>query len=91
MRTGSDAEVYRKIAEQKVDLFFLLGDFFTGGIREPDPDLYLERYIAQISTEEQQVLYESTPIAYMWGDYDYGTEKGVGNVPTRDTATKVYK
>lgn len=28
---------------------------------------------------------------YVWGDYDYGVDQGLGNVPTRLTATNVYK
>lgn len=90
-RTGSNGLVYDAVRRTDPLLYLNLGDFFYGDVDRDDPALYRRQYDSSLTAPAQAALYASTPIAYTWGDHDYGANDGDSTAPGRPSALAVYR
>lgn len=82
--TGSSNPVYDRIREEESLFYLMLGDFHYGNIYKDCEDEFLAHYNAALGSKKQSKLYQSTPLAYMWDDHDYGPNNSSGLSPNQD-------
>ncbi len=90
-RVGSNGRVFDTIRELDPLLYLITGDLHYGDNGRNDVGRYQEVMDLTLSLPAQAALYESTPIAYMWDDHDYGGNDADGNSPSRQAAMAAYR
>jgi hypothetical protein len=90
-RTGSSGRVFDVIRGHDPLLFLNLGDFFYGDVDTNDPARYLAQYDDTLRAPAQAALYRRVPIAYTWGDHDYGANDADMHSVSRPAALATYR
>lgn len=88
---GSNGRVFDAI--RATDPLFLLsmGDWNYGNIDRNDPARFRAQYDLNLTAPAQAALYAQTPIAYVWGDHDYGGNDADRTSPSRPAAMQTYR
>ena len=67
------------------------GDWNYSNIEANDPQRFEEQYDLNLTSPAQAALYATTPIAYVWGDHDYGGNDADRTSPSRPAAMSSYR
>jgi phosphodiesterase/alkaline phosphatase D-like protein len=88
---GSNGQVFDAI--RATDPLFLLsmGDWNYGNVDRNDPARFRAQYDLNLTAPAQAALYAQTPIAYVWGDHDYGGNDADRTSPSRPAAMHTYR
>lgn len=70
--SGSNAKVFEEVAAQKYDMFIHMGDMHYADIEDNDVEQFRLATDKVHGSPRQQLLFQSTPVYYMWDDHDYG-------------------
>jgi phosphodiesterase/alkaline phosphatase D-like protein len=90
-RTGSSGAVFDAIRAVDPLLFVHMGDLHYANIARDDAVLFGERYEDVLASPAQAALYRSVPVAYVWGDHDFGAENADSSSPSRAAARAAYR
>ena len=90
-RTGSNGSVFDAIRENDPLLYLITGDFNYENISTNDPGAFLDAYQRTLSSPAQAALYQSTPVAYVWDDHDYGGNNADSESDSRPAAIGNYQ
>jgi hypothetical protein len=90
-RTGSSGAVFDAIRAMDPLLFLHTGDLHYGNVGTDDPAEFRDRYGDQLTAPAQAALYRAVPVAYVWGDHDYGTNDADASSPSRPAALAAYR
>jgi hypothetical protein len=90
-RTGSNGSVFDAIRENDPLLYLITGDFNYENISSNDPDAFLDAYQKTLTSPAQAALYQSTPVAYVWDDHDYGGNNADSESASRPAAIGRYQ
>jgi phosphodiesterase/alkaline phosphatase D-like protein len=88
---GSNGQVFD--AMRATDPLFVLamGDWTYGNIDRNDPERFRAQYDLNLTAPAQAALYAQAPIAYVWGDHDYGGNDADRTSPSRPAAMQIYR
>lgn len=88
---GSNGQVFD--AMRATDPLFVLamGDWTYGNIDRNDPARFRAQYDLNLTAPAQAALYGQAPIAYVWGDHDYGGNDADRTSPSRPAAMTTYR
>ncbi|HEU0213611.1 MAG TPA: alkaline phosphatase D family protein [Jiangellaceae bacterium] len=88
---GSNGRVFD--AMRAVDPLFVLamGDWTYGNVDENDPAQFRAQYDLNLVAPAQAALYAQAPIAYVWGDHDFGGNDSDRTAESRPAAMQVYR
>lgn len=88
---GSNGKVFD--AMRATDPLFVLamGDWTYGNIDRNDPARFRAQYDLNLTAPAQAALYAQAPIAYVWGDHDYGANDADRTSPSRPAAMQTYR
>jgi phosphodiesterase/alkaline phosphatase D-like protein len=88
---GSNGTVFD--AMRATDPLFVLamGDWTYGNIDRNDPDRFRAQYDLNLTAPAQAALYAQAPIAYVWGDHDFGGNDADRTSPSRSAAMQTYR
>ena len=90
-RVGSNGAVFDAIRATEPDQYLIIGDFHYGDNTVDDVDDYREVLDITLTRPGQAALYETTPIAYVWDDHDYGANDSDGSALSRPAAMAAYR
>lgn len=88
---GSNGQVFD--AMRAADPLFVLamGDWTYGNVDENDPAQFRAQYDLNLTAPAQAALYAQAPIAYVWGDHDFGGNDSDRTTESRPAAMQVYR
>jgi phosphodiesterase/alkaline phosphatase D-like protein len=88
---GSNGQVFD--AMRAADPLFVLamGDWTYGNVDENDPAQFRAQYDLNLTAPAQAALYAQAPIAYVWGDHDFGGNDSDRTSESRPAAMQVYR
>ncbi|MCZ2849776.1 alkaline phosphatase D family protein [Modestobacter sp. VKM Ac-2978] len=90
-RTGSSSAVFDAIRAVDPLLYLQTGDLHYGNVTRTDVGVFGDRYADTLSAPAQAALYRQVPVAYTWGDHDYGGNDSDATSPVRSTARAAYR
>ncbi|MGY1616190.1 alkaline phosphatase D family protein [Geodermatophilus sp. SYSU D00691] len=90
-RTGSSGAVFDAVRETDPLLFVHMGDLHYANVGTDDVSLFGDRYEDVLTAPAQAALYRSVPVAYVWGDHDYGPNDADASSPSRAAARAAYR
>jgi phosphodiesterase/alkaline phosphatase D-like protein len=90
-RTGSSGAVFDAIRDVDPLLYLQLGDLHYGNIARDDVVAFGDRYRDVLTAPSQAALYRSVPVAYVWGDHDFGGNDADSTSPSRTAAREAYR
>lgn len=91
MRTGTDSPVFGQIARYRPALFLHTGDLHYEDIAENDPARFEAAVATQLGSAAMRRLLESTPVAYVWDDHDFGPNDSDGTSPSKAASAASYR
>ncbi|GAA4753868.1 hypothetical protein GCM10023328_41510 [Modestobacter marinus] len=89
-RTGSSSAVFDAIRAVDPLLYLQTGDLHYGNVTRSDVEVFGDRYADALTAPAQAALYRQVPVAYTWGDHDYGGNDSDATSPVRATARAAY-
>ncbi|MEM8599054.1 MAG: alkaline phosphatase D family protein [Bacteroidota bacterium] len=89
--TGSRSSVFDSIRTLGPDFFFHLGDAHYENIEANDVRVFGEAYDDILTSPQQSLLYQSTPVAYTWDDHDFGPNDSDATSPSRAASRIAYQ
>ncbi|MGY1708833.1 alkaline phosphatase D family protein [Geodermatophilus sp. SYSU D00758] len=90
-RTGSSGAVFDAIGDVDPLVFVHMGDLHYANIATDDVTEFGDRYADVLTAPAQAALYRTVPVAYVWGDHDYGPNDADASSPTREAARAAYR
>ena len=90
-RTGSNGSVFDRINADDPLFHLITGDFHYGDIPDDDRERYDDVIDLTLRQPAQAALYQSTPIAYVWDDHDYGVNNSSSLSSSRAAAMDAYR
>ncbi|MCA1763615.1 MAG: alkaline phosphatase D family protein [Cryomorphaceae bacterium] len=91
MRTGSESEIFRTMAEAEPLFFLNTGDFHYENIKDNCDENFRNAYRSNWNSNAQAELFRVAPFIYMWDDHDYGPNNSAGDAPCRTSALDAYR
>jgi phosphodiesterase/alkaline phosphatase D-like protein len=88
---GSNGQVFDAIRATDPLLLLSMGDWNYGNIDRNDPARFRAQYDLNLTAPAQAALYAQAPIAYVWGDHDYGGNDADRTSPSRPAAMQTYR
>ncbi|MFQ1002379.1 alkaline phosphatase D family protein [Modestobacter sp. SSW1-42] len=89
--TGSSSAVFDAIRAVDPLLYLQTGDLHYGNVTRADVGVFGDRYADALTAPAQAALYRQVPVAYTWGDHDYGGNDSDATSPVRATARAAYR
>jgi hypothetical protein len=90
-RTGSSGAVFDAIRAVDPLVYLQAGDLHYGNVIRDDVGRFLDRYRDVLTAPAQAALYRSVPVAYVWGDHDFGSESSGASSPSAAAAGAAYR
>jgi hypothetical protein len=90
-RTGSNGAVFDAVRAVDPLLYLQLGDLHYGNVARDDVAAFGDRFRDVLTAPAQAALYRSVPVAYVWGDHDFGSNDADATSPSRDAAREAYR
>jgi len=88
---GMDAPIFTELANSKFDMFIHLGDMHYQNIGTNEPKLFEDAFDMVHGSNSQRLLFQSTPLYYMWDDHDYGPNDSNMLSESRPAALETFK
>ena len=89
--TGSNHPVFAAIRQHNPLFYINMGDLHYQDINANNPTAYRNAFDSVLTAPNQALLYQQTPIAYMWDDHDYGPNDSDATAPGRQAARLTYQ
>lgn len=88
-----DSSIFDHIRAGRPDLFVFLGDNVYAADESSDPKLasLREAYAQLAAVESFESLRQTTPLAVVWDDHDYGKDDAGGDFATRDFSEALFE
>ena len=90
-RTGSNGAVFDAVRAVDPLLYLQLGDLHYGNVARDDVAAFGDRYRDVLTAPAQAALYRTVPVAYVWGDHDFGGNDADSSSPSRPAAREAYR
>ncbi|MFN4243710.1 MAG: alkaline phosphatase D family protein [Tepidisphaerales bacterium] len=91
MRTGTESPVFAHIARYRPAFFLHMGDLHYEDIADNDPARFEAAVATQLSGPALRPLLETTPIAYVWDDHDFGPNDSDSTSPSKAASAAAYR
>jgi phosphodiesterase/alkaline phosphatase D-like protein len=88
---GSNGQVFDAIRATDPLFVLSMGDWNYGNIDRNDPARFRAQYDLNLTAPAQAALYAQAPIAYVWGDHDYGGNDADRTSASRPAAMQTYR
>ena len=88
---GSNGQVFDAMRELEPLFVVAMGDWTYGNIDRNDPSRFQAQYDLNLTAPAQAALYGQVPVAYVWGDHDYGGNDADRTSPSRPAAMRTYR
>ncbi|MCF6734330.1 alkaline phosphatase D family protein [Blastococcus sp. KM273129] len=90
-RTGSSGAVFDAIAHVDPLLYLQTGDLHYADVSRDDVGAFGDRYEDVLTAPAQAALYREVPVAYVWGDHDFGGDGSDASSPVGPAARQAYR
>ncbi|MCZ2860611.1 alkaline phosphatase D family protein [Blastococcus sp. VKM Ac-2987] len=90
-RTGSSGAVFDAIRDVDPLLYLQTGDLHYADVTRNDVGAFGDRYETVLTAPAQAALYREVPVAYVWGDHDFGGDGSDGSSPVAPAARQAYR
>lgn len=90
-RTGSSGAVFDAIADVDPLLYLQTGDLHYANVSRDDVGAFGDRYEDVLTAPAQAALYREVPVAYVWGDHDFGGDGSDASSPVAPAARQAYR
>jgi phosphodiesterase/alkaline phosphatase D-like protein len=88
---GSTDTVFLAIRDENPLFFLHTGDLHYLNIAQNDVNVFYDGYRQVLGSHTQRALYESTSLAYIWDDHDYGPNDSDSSSPSRTASRLAYR
>jgi phosphodiesterase/alkaline phosphatase D-like protein len=88
---GSNGQVFDAIRATDPLFVLSMGDWNYGNIDRNDPARFRAQYDLNLTAPAQAAMYAQAPIAYVWGDHDYGGNDADRTSPSRPAVMQTYR
>lgn len=90
-RLGSSGAVFDAIRATDPLVYLQTGDLHYAHVTSNDVDAFGDRYHDVLTAPAQAALYREAPVAYVWGDHDFGGDGSDSSSPVAPAARQSYR